>query len=90
MGRDQFVGIHKIGFRENCTLAHPDQSLTDFFFAELMDNFLKWFLSTASLNKELAGAERFKIGLTFVFCTAAIRGLVLNFLKGGFGNGPIT
>ena len=30
------------------------------------------------------------MGLTLVFCTAAIRGLVLNFLDGGDEKGPIT
>ena len=36
------------------------------------------------------GAERFKIGLTLVFCTAAIKGLLLKNLNGGFSKGPIT
>ena len=44
----------------------------------------------ASLKDFSGGAERFKIGLTLVFCTAAIKGLLLKFLNGGLSNGPIT
>ena len=44
----------------------------------------------APLKDFSGGAERFKIGLTLVFCTAAIKGLLLKFLNGGLSNGPIT